>query len=84
MSKLKMLGYALLCGGLLFLFSIITELYKFIFSLLALYLGIRFLKATDSRGMKIAFFASAIGFYFVYTFFYAVYLYLQEHPFPTS
>ncbi|MCZ8520194.1 MULTISPECIES: hypothetical protein [Paenibacillus] len=74
MRALKIIGYSLICAALLFLFSMIGDLVKYLFSLGALYIGIQFFKKFEERGPRIAFVVTTILFYFIYTVFYAVYL----------
>lgn len=78
MGVLKVMLFGLLCGGLIFTFSILQDLFKYLFSLGALYVGYRFFIRNESRGMRIGFVAASVGFYFIYTFFYAVYLFMSQ------
>ncbi|WP_426447223.1 hypothetical protein ACP26L_24575 [Paenibacillus sp. S-38] len=74
MRVLKIIGFSLVCAALLFLFAMIQDVVKYLFSLGALYIGIQFFKRNEERGPRIAFVLTTILFYFIYTVFYAVYL----------
>ncbi|SDD98248.1 hypothetical protein SAMN02799630_04297 [Paenibacillus sp. UNCCL117] len=73
----KVILFGMLCGGLIFVFSIWNDMLKYVFSLGALYIGYQFFTRNDSRGMRIGFVCTSIVFYFIYTFFYAVYQFTQ-------
>ncbi|MEK8131957.1 hypothetical protein WMW72_29020 [Paenibacillus filicis] len=80
MRVLKVILFGMLCGGLIFIFSVLDDLFKFVFSLGALYIGYQFFIRNDSRGMRIGFVCTAVASYFVYTFFYAIYQFMQLPP----
>ena len=78
MRALKVILFAVLCGGLIFVFSITEGVFRYVFSLGALYLGYQFFVRNDSKAMRIWFFIAGVCFYFILTFFYAIFLFLQE------
>ncbi|WP_054800044.1 hypothetical protein [Paenibacillus sp. tmac-D7] len=78
MRAAKVVVFGLSGGGLIFLFSIMQDLSKYVFSLGALYVGYQFFTRNDSRAMRIGFVAAAVGFYFLFICFYAVFLFMNE------
>lgn len=56
--------YAIACGALLAIFSLVSSMVKFLFSLLALYLIIRFFKRYETWGVRIVFILSTLIIYF--------------------
>jgi lipopolysaccharide export LptBFGC system permease protein LptF len=57
--------YGLLCGAMLTAFSLITDLSKFIFSLVAFFAGIKFFRTYESIKLRVAFVVLSIVFYFL-------------------
>lgn len=57
--------YALLAGGSLALFSLIPSFIKYIFSLLAVYIGIRFFRRFETIGLRITFIVLGLVMYFL-------------------
>ncbi|NOU95211.1 hypothetical protein GC093_18570 [Paenibacillus sp. LMG 31456] len=84
MRFLTVLGFSLLCAGMLTLFSQIQDLLKYLFSLGALYTGIQFFKRNESRGMRIAFVVTTIVLYFIFAVIYAIYLTIKAGTLPAS
>ncbi|CAG7622967.1 hypothetical protein ACFQI7_04690 [Paenibacillus allorhizosphaerae] len=80
MRTWTVIGYSVICAALLLLFSQIQDLLKYVFSLGALYLGIYFFRRHESRGMRIAFVATTVVLYFIFTVMYAMYLFVKQHP----
>jgi hypothetical protein len=78
-TTLWLLGYALAAGLLLALFSMLASIVKYVFSLLALYVGIRFFRRFDSIGFRIGFFALAIVFYFLIVIITQAVIFLQSN-----
>ncbi|TVY08751.1 hypothetical protein [Paenibacillus cremeus] len=78
MRTLVVIGFSLLCAGMLTLFSQIQDLLKYLFSLGALYVGIQFFKRYETRSMRIAFVVTTVLFYFIFAVFYAIYLTMQQ------
>lgn len=70
-------AYAFVCGLLLSLFALIDGLFRFAFSLGALFLGIRFFRDFETMGSRIWFIALSIFFYFVLTIIITMVLYAQ-------
>lgn len=69
---------------MLAIFSMLTEIYKYLFSLLALYIGIRFFRRFESLGLRIAFFVLAVFFYLVITVVVQAVIYLRDNPPPAA
>ncbi|MFX3633322.1 MAG: hypothetical protein ACE3L7_30675 [Candidatus Pristimantibacillus sp.] len=63
-TALWIVMYAIACGALLAIFSLVTSMVKFLFSLLALYLIIRFFKRYETWGVRIVFIISTLIIYF--------------------
>lgn len=83
MRFLTVLGFSILCAGMLTLFSQIQDLLKYLFSLGALFTGIQFFKRYESRGMRIAFVVTTIVLYFLFAVAYAVYITIKSGTLPT-
>ncbi|OBZ16801.1 MULTISPECIES: hypothetical protein [Bacillales] len=85
-EKLKttfwLIGYTFLAGLMLALFSMLTEVYRYLFSLLALYIGIRFFRRFETVGLRIAFFVLAIVFYLLIAVVAAAFVFLRDHQAP--
>ncbi|MUT66833.1 hypothetical protein GOM71_12930 [Paenibacillus sp. NEAU-GSW1] len=71
--------YAAASGVLLGLFSILTAVVKFIFSLLALFLVLRFFKRYERWGARGAFIATALVFFFIFLVCYSAYFYMTTN-----
>lgn len=63
-TALWIILYAIACGALLAIFSLVSSMVKFLFSLLALYLIIRFFKRYETWGVRIVFILSTLIIYF--------------------
>ncbi|MFD0959391.1 hypothetical protein [Paenibacillus chungangensis] len=72
--------YAFLAGLALALFAQITPIIRYVFSLLALVIGIRFFRLYDTIGLRVAFIVTAIIFYFLVAIAFAIYQYMKENP----
>ncbi|KRE39779.1 hypothetical protein [Paenibacillus sp. Soil522] len=72
-----LLGYTVLAGLMLAIFSMITEFYRYLFSLLALYIGIRFFRRFETLGLRITFFVLSIVFYLLITVIVAAVIYIR-------
>jgi hypothetical protein len=68
-----LLVYCILCGILLTLYSNIHDMSKFIFSLGAIYAGIRFFRRYESKGMRIWFIVLSVILYLVFNLAVALY-----------
>ncbi|MDQ0059584.1 hypothetical protein [Paenibacillus harenae] len=79
-SILWLILYSLAAGVLLAAFSFTPGIWKYMFSLLALYLGIRFFRKYDSIGLRIAFFAVAILFYLLAAVIISIVTYMRDNP----
>jgi hypothetical protein len=69
---LRIVGYSIVCAILLALFSQISDILKYVFSLCALVLGIRFFRNYDTLGHRVAFIALTIVFYFIVNIVYVI------------
>lgn len=56
--------YSLLCGAMLVIFSIIQDITKYIFSLIALYAGFKFFQKFDETKHRVIFIVLSIALYF--------------------
>lgn len=74
-----LLGYTFLAGLMLAVFSMITEIYRYLFSLLALYIGIRFFRRFETLGLRITFFVLSIVFYLLITVIVAAVIYMRDN-----
>ncbi|CAM3948041.1 hypothetical protein L1N85_00560 [Paenibacillus alkaliterrae] len=83
-TALWLIGYTFLAGLMLAIFSMLTEIYKYLFSLLALYIGIRFFRRFETLGMRIAFFVLAIVFYLLIAVIIAAVIYLRDNSLPVT
>lgn len=75
-----LLGYTFLAGLFLTLFAQISEIYRYLFSLSTLYLGIRFFRKYDTLSLRILFFVLTILFYLFTTVITAIVIFIREHP----
>ncbi|UUZ85825.1 hypothetical protein LJK88_21555 [Paenibacillus sp. P26] len=78
MRTLAVIGFSLVCAALLSLFAQIQDVFKYIFSLGALFVGIHFFRRYEARGMRIAFIVTTVCFYFIFAVVIAVYLTIQK------
>jgi len=72
--------FGLLAGLSLFIFSQIDSLFKYAFSLLALYLGYLFFKKYEQLGLRITFIVVAIVFYLLSSISYAMLEFVKNNP----
>ncbi|NIK75712.1 putative membrane protein [Paenibacillus castaneae] len=79
-TALWVVAYAFVVGLLLTIFAQMTEFYRYLFSLLALYIGIRYFRRFETLGLRITFFALAIVFYLLTTVVMAIFIYVRENP----
>src|SRR5690606_29042818 len=75
-----LLLYALLAGGSLALFSTITTFAKYLFSLLTVYIGIRFFRRFETIGLRITFIVLAIAMYFLIVVIIAMFQFIRDNP----
>ncbi|MDD9270188.1 hypothetical protein ACFPES_24325 [Paenibacillus sp. GCM10023248] len=73
MRILWLFTYSIVCALLLTFFSNIHDFTKYIFSLGALYLGMRFFRRFEGIGFRIWFIAIAVVLYFIFSLIYALY-----------
>lgn len=79
-NTLWLLAYSLAAGVLLALFAVIGSVIKYLFSILALYLGFRFFRKYDSLAMRIMFILFAIILYFVSTLVFVTINFIMQNP----
>ncbi|SDM95550.1 hypothetical protein SAMN04487897_101609 [Paenibacillus sp. yr247] len=73
MRFLWLFMYSVLCGVLLTCFSNIHDISKYIFSLGALYVGIRFFRRFEQVGYRVWFIIAAVLLYFIFSLSVALY-----------
>ncbi|WP_175598140.1 hypothetical protein [Paenibacillus luteus] len=79
-TTLWLLGYSFVTGGLLTAFSLIEGFYRYLFSLLALYIGIRFFRRFETLGLRITFFVVSIVFYLLIAVIVSAVIYIRDNP----
>ncbi|MFC5453109.1 hypothetical protein [Paenibacillus aestuarii] len=72
--------YSVLCGVLLTLYTNLHDMSKFIFSLGALYAGIRFFRRYEQTGQRVWFIVLSVLFYFIFSFGFALYTQVRITP----
>lgn len=77
MKILWLFIYSILCGVLLTLYTNIHDMSKFIFSLGALYAGIRFFRRFEQKGLRIWFIVLSVILYFIFSFAFALYTHMN-------
>ncbi|WNR46582.1 hypothetical protein [Paenibacillus roseipurpureus] len=73
MRFLWLMMYSLLCAVLLTCFSTIHDFIKYVFSLGALYVGMRFFRRFEQIGFRIWFIVISVLFYFIFSVIVALY-----------
>ena len=73
MRILWLLMYSLLCAVLLTCFSTIQDFVKYIFSLGALYVGMRFFRRFEQISFRVWFIVISVFFYFLFSLIVALY-----------
>lgn len=79
-----LLLYSFGAGLMLACFSMISDFYRYLFSLLALYIGIRFFRRFETLGMRITFFVVSIVFYLFIAVVSAAVIYIRDNPMPIT
>jgi hypothetical protein len=69
---MRVVLYSLAGGILLTLYSQIPDMLRYVFSLLALLLGIRFFRRFESKGPRIAFVLMLIFYYLIFNLMYVI------------
>ena len=82
MKGLKLTGWGLLTGALLFIFTIIPGLWRFIFSLGAFYIGVRVFGFYETWQARVGYILATIVFFFVVLVIYVVIAFVNEWPLP--
>jgi len=72
--------YSILCGALLTLYTNLHDMSKFIFSLGALYAGIRFFRRYEQTSQRVWFIVLSVFLYFIFSFGFALYAQVRITP----
>lgn len=64
--KLELFLYSLACGACLAAFTLIPDLFRYIFSLVTFFLGLRFFGKHETWGMRIGLMVLAVLFFFIF------------------
>ncbi|CAM4284835.1 hypothetical protein FHS16_002257 [Paenibacillus endophyticus] len=75
-----LIAYTFTAGLLITLFTVIEDFYRYLFSLLALYIGIRFFRRFETLGYRITFFVLSIVFFLIFAVFYSMFIYIKDNP----
>lgn len=81
---LWVLWYSILAGGSLALFSSLTTFIKYVFSLLTIYIAIRFFRRYETIGIRIVFIALSIILYFLIVIIVTAIQYIRDNPLPVQ
>lgn len=79
-KTLWVLLYSAACGLLLMIYSQFQDILKYLFSLGAVILGIRFFRRFETRGMRISFILLGVFFYFLFAVIYTFVAYIKGWP----
>ncbi|MFF2887964.1 hypothetical protein [Paenibacillus sp. NPDC057967] len=79
-TSLVVMFYSLLTGICMALFTQIDGFVKFLFSLLALYIGIRYFRRFETVGMRVLYIVLALVFTFITILSFVVYTFQQQNP----
>ncbi|MCE5167948.1 hypothetical protein LQV63_01275 [Paenibacillus profundus] len=83
-TRLMLVLYSFVCGSLVGMYAFLKLPLNLVCSLGALFLGIRFFKRYETKGMRIGFILLAILFYFVFVFVMSMAIYMQQMPAPAA
>lgn len=72
--------YSIVIGTLLSVFVQIESMIRYVFSLLALYLIVRFFKRFETWGPRIAFIVCSLVVFFLAAIIFVAYTLMQEYP----
>lgn len=72
--------YGMACGLLLAIFPLVESPIRFVFSLLALVLGVYSFRRFESVRSRIVFIVLAIFFFFLFSVVFTIISYMQSHP----
>ncbi|MBD0379352.1 hypothetical protein [Paenibacillus sedimenti] len=70
--------YSIICGVLLTFYTNIQDMTKFIFSLGALYAGIRFFRRFEQIGFRVWFIVLSVILYFIFSLGFALYTHMRS------
>ncbi len=77
---LRVFLYSLLAGLFLAVFSQLDHFIKYLFSLLALLMGILFFRKVETTGLRILFVVLALIFYFAAAIIFTAVLFIRDNP----
>ncbi|MGO4543782.1 hypothetical protein AB4Z29_03220 [Paenibacillus sp. 2TAB23] len=75
-----LIAYTFTAGLLITLFTVIEDFYRYLFSLLALYIGIRFFRRFETLGFRITFFVLSVVFFLIFSVFYSMIIFIRDTP----
>ncbi|GKU78510.1 hypothetical protein [Paenibacillus sp. L3-i20] len=79
-TSLWIILYAMLAGTSIAVFAEITAIYKYLFSLLAIYIGIRFFRRFDTISLRATFIVLTLIVYFLTAILFAVFHFAKANP----
>lgn len=82
MKALKLIAWALLTGALLFVFTIIPGLWRYIFSLGAFFIGVRVFGMYESWKARMSYILASLVFFFLILLIYVIAAFVNEWPLP--
>jgi hypothetical protein len=74
--------YGIACGLLMTLFVMVPGVIRFVFSLLALWLGLRFFRSHETLWRRIGFIAASIVFFILSVIGYTMYVFIKHGTAP--
>lgn len=83
-SALMLTLYSFVCGSMVGLYAFLTFPVNLVCSLGALYLGYRFFKRYETKGVRIWFVSLSVLFYFIFLFMMSVVTYMKQMPAPAA
>ncbi|WP_138751673.1 hypothetical protein [Paenibacillus sinopodophylli] len=75
-----LLFYSSAAGLMLTVFSLIEDLFRYLFALLALYIGILFFRKFEKLSLRITFFVLAIIIYLLFAVIASAFIFLRDNP----
>ncbi|MHA7963638.1 hypothetical protein ACX93W_05775 [Paenibacillus sp. CAU 1782] len=79
-TTLRTISYSLLAGLFLALFAQMDHFIKYLFSLLALLMGILYFRKVETTVPRVLFIVLALIFYFVAAIIFAAVAFIRDHP----
>ncbi|MCY9705824.1 hypothetical protein M5X00_04310 [Paenibacillus alvei] len=81
-TALMLTLYSFVCGSLVGMYAFLTFPVNLVCSVGALYLGYRFFKRYETKGVRIWFVSLSVLFYFIFLFMMSVVTYMKQMPAP--